>query len=197
MSYHIYTTKGIILRERALKEADKSVKILTRDLGVINAIAIGARKGSSKRSPALTELSIGKFSLVRGKKDWRLTNAELNINVYAKLKGDKKLLHSVVQPLSLVEKLVQGEEKNKHLYEILEESIIFAIDNKLTEEEIKYFEIFTVARLLGELGYLNKEDVEVVFTKEPITNSLLQSTAKLKNQLLLAINKGIRASGLV
>jgi len=197
MSYHIYTTKGIILRERALKEADKSVKILTKNLGVVNAIATGARKGSSKRSSALTELSLGKFSLVRGKKDWRLTNAELDINVYATLKNNKKLLHSIVQPLSLVEKLVQGEEKNKSLYEILEESIEFAISNKLTEEEIKYFEIFTVAKLLGELGYLNKEDAGAIFTREKITKELLQTVAKSKTQLIRAINKGIRASGLV
>jgi DNA repair protein RecO len=196
MSYHIYTTRGIILKERALKEADKSVKILTRDLGVINAIAIGARKGSSKRSPALTELSLGKFSLVRGKKDWRLTNAELNINVYAKLKENKKLLHSIVQPLLLLEKLVQGEEKNKHIYDILEESVIFGIENKLTDEEIKYFEIFTVAKLLGELGYLNKVDAETVF-KAPLSTDILEDISKSKTQLLKAINKGIRASGLV
>jgi DNA repair protein RecO len=196
MSYHIYTTKGIILKERALKEADKSVKILTRDLGVINAIAIGARKGSSKRSPALTELSLGKFSLVRGKKDWRLTNAELYINVYAKLKANKKLLHSIVQPLLLLEKLVQGEEKNKHIYDILEESVIFGIENKLTDEEIKYFEIFTVAKLLGELGYLNKVDAEIVF-KAPLSTDILEDISKSKTQLLKAINKGIRASGLV
>jgi DNA repair protein RecO len=197
MSYHIYTTKGLILKERPLKEADKSIKILTRDLGLINAIAIGARKGSSKRSPALTELSLGKFSLVRGKKDWRVTNAELNINIYAHLKNNKKLLHALVRPISLVEKLVQGEEKNKNLYDILENTIDFIIENILTEEEIKNIEIYTVAKLLVELGYLDKNNSLEIDRKEKLTKEHLDSLNKDKVKVVRAINKGIRASGLV
>lgn len=197
MSYHIYTTKGIVLKDRALKEADKSVKILTRDFGLINAIAVGARKGSSKRSPALTELSLGKFSLVRGKKDWRLTNAELELNVYSSFKNNKKILHAIAKPLSLVEKLVQGEEKNKHPFDIFDESISFANNTNLNSDEIKNFEIFTVAKLLGELGYLNKEDAAYVFIKEPLSKKTLSDIAPSRQQLIRLINKGIGASGLV
>jgi DNA repair protein RecO len=196
MSYHIYTTKGIILSERALKEADKSVKILTKDLGLINAMAIGARRGSSKRSPALTELSLGKFSLVRGKKDWRVTNAELDVNIYSRLKKNKNLLHSIVRPLSLVEKLVQGEEKNKKLFDIIDTSIRFAAENELTPDETKRFEIFTVAKVLGELGYLNKENMDDLLDSDKLT---LENLKKIKStgNLVRLINKGIRASGLV
>ncbi len=196
MSYHIYTTKGIILRERVLKEADKSVKILTKDLGLINAMAIGARRGSSKRSPALTELSLGKFSLVRGKKDWRVTNAELDVNIYSRLKKNKNLLHAIVRPLSLVEKLVQGEEKNKNLFDIIDTSIRFAAENELTHDEIKRFEIFTVAKVLGELGYLNKENMDDLLDTDRLT---LENLKKIKStgNLVRLINKGIRASGLV
>ena len=196
MSYHIYTTKGIILKERVLKEADKSVKILTKDLGLINAMAIGARKGSSKRSPALTELSVGKFSLVRGKKDWRVTNAELDVNIYSRLKKNKSLLHAMVRPLSLVEKLVQGEEKNKRLYDILEDSIIFAAENDMNTDEIKKFEIFTVAKILGELGYLNNESLNEILDSEILTLDNLKNI-KSSGPLIKMINSGIRASGLV
>jgi len=197
MSYHIYTTKGIILSEKASKEADKYVTIFTRDLGSLRAIAVGARKGSSKRSSALTELSFGKFSLIHGKKDWRLTSATLETNIYSEFKSNKKLLVSVAQILSLVEKLVQGEEKNKKLFDIVEGSLKFALENKPSSEEIKSFESLTVAKVLAELGYLGKDDIAKVYLTEEISKELLEKEKTEHRKIITAINRGIRESGLI
>lgn len=197
MSYHIYTTKGVILSEKPMKEADKSVIIFTRDLGSIRAIAIGARKGSSKRSPALTELSFGRFSLVHGKKDWRVTSATLETNIYSEFKKNKKLLVSFAQILSLIDKLVQGEEKNKKLFDIFETSLKFALDNKLSPDEIKSFESLTVAKILAELGYLGKDDIAKEYLHEDISKELIEKEKIEHRKVITAINRGIRESGLI
>ncbi len=197
MSYHIYTTKGIILNEKPMKEADKAVTIFTRDLGSIRAIATGARKGSSKRSSALTELSFGKFSLVRGKKDWRLTSATLETSIYSEFKENKKLLISFAQILSLIDKLVQGEEKNKKLFDIFEDSLKFALTNKLSGEEIKSFESLTVAKILTELGYLGKDDIAKEYLNEKISKELIDKEKLDHRKIVIAINRGIRESGLI
>jgi DNA repair protein RecO len=197
MSYHIYTTKGIILSEKPMKEADKAVFIFTRELGSIRALAIGARKGSSKRSPALTELSFGKFSLVRGKKDWRVTSATLEVNIYSEFKKNKKLLVSLAQILSLIDKLVQGEEKNKKLFDIFEDSLKFALENKLSLEEIKSFESITVAKILAELGYLGKDDIAKEYLNKDISKELLENEKREHRKIIVAINRGIRESGLI
>ena len=68
MSYHIYTTPGIVLRHRPLREADRVYIILTRDLGLIRASAIGVRKETSKLRGALEPLSLSMTSWVTMKK---------------------------------------------------------------------------------------------------------------------------------
>ncbi|MDQ3089974.1 MAG: DNA repair protein RecO [bacterium] len=196
MSYHVYTAKGIILRERPLKEADLSLKILTRELGLITAIATGLRKGNSKRRPPLTELSLSDVSLVRGKRDWRVTSASLEINAYNALKNNRKILLSVARALFLVENLVQGEEKHPELFNTLYEFITFGFTENLSGLE-EIFESILVARILSKLGYLSeKEFPEIIFNDE-VTKELFEKNITLNKSLILAINKGIRESGLI
>lgn len=67
MSYHIYTTRGIILSAKPFQEADRVYKILTRDFGLIYATATGVRRAESKLRGSLEPLRISSVSLVRGK----------------------------------------------------------------------------------------------------------------------------------
>lgn len=144
MSYHIYTTQGIILSERAHKEADRIYSILTRDFGLVRAVALGVRKESSKLRGALEPFSISTVSLVRGKEFWRLTSAQ----VMKKM----KVIPEIARPLDLLEKLVQGEAAHPELFDVVEEFV----SRECREDE---FEIKFVAQILFELGYLKKEDL--------------------------------------
>ena len=107
MSYHIYNTKGIILSEKSLREADRVYSILTRDLGLIRATALGVRKESSKLRGNLEPVGLTTVSLVRGKEYWRVTSAE----VVRRFKKTKPLVLLEQLPLS---KRFEGAHQDDH-----------------------------------------------------------------------------------
>lgn len=147
MSYHIYTTRGIVLTERPMREADRIYTIMTRDLGLVRAAALGVRKETSKLRGGLEPFVLSKVSLVRGKEYWRLTSAELI----------KKISPSsfIARPLALLEKLVQGEASHPELFDAVEQSL------KSPKPDDEMFEIRLVSQILFHLGYLKKTDLDL------------------------------------
>lgn len=171
MSYHIYTTKGIILSEKPTREADRIYTIMTRDLGLVRAMAIGVRKESSKLRGNIEPFSLASVSFVKGKNYWRLTSAEF-------IKSIPSML-AIARPLVLLEKLVQGEVPHPELFDAIEKTILFSKDHD------EMFEIHLVSQILFHLGYLKKTDLDLDLT-----------TQTGKKQLVKAINDGIQASHL-
>lgn len=145
MSYHIYTTKGLILSVWPHKEADRIYSILTRDFGLVRAVALGVRKEASKLRGSLEPYSISTISFVKGREFWRITSAQTIEKIYPK--------PEVARPLVLIERLVQGESAHPELFDV--------IDKYLTSKETmdEEFETKLVAQILFELGYLKKEDL--------------------------------------
>ncbi|MEK7135291.1 MAG: recombination protein O N-terminal domain-containing protein [Patescibacteria group bacterium] len=141
MSYHIYTTRGLILSERPLREADRVYSILTRDLGLIRATALGVRKESSKLRGLLEPITLASVSLVRGKEYWRITSVELIERVVAK--------PEILRPLALLDKLVQGEAHHAELFDAVQIGL-----RQGSEEQF-------VAQILFHLGYLREEDLNL------------------------------------
>lgn len=147
MSYSIYTTKGLVISQRALREADRVYSILTKDFGLIRATATGVRKGHSKLRGLIEPVSLSSVSLVRGKEYWRITSAEL----IEKIPTTEELL----KPLALLEKLVQGEAPSPELFETIEKMI------QSEEPRDEMFEIQFVAEILFHLGYLKESDLKL------------------------------------
>lgn len=146
MSYHIYTTRGIMLSERPVREADRIYNILTRDFGLVRATALGARKISSKLRGHLEPFSLSDISLVRGKEHWRVTSAQLIKSLPA--------LHSFARPLKLMEQLMRGEQAHLELFDTVESAA-------LSSEEGELFEISLVSQILHHLGYLKESDLNL------------------------------------
>ena len=170
MSYHIYTTKGLVLSERPLREADRVYSILTRDLGLVRATALGVRKEASKLRGALEPITFVRVSLVRGKEYWRITSADS----IKKIEPDPEIL----RPLALLEKLVQGEARHPELFDVVESEIIrFKIQDLGFKNED--WEVGLVSKILYHLGYLKEAD--------PVSD---------KRELIKAINEGIEVSHL-
>ncbi|MEK7186909.1 MAG: recombination protein O N-terminal domain-containing protein [Patescibacteria group bacterium] len=145
MSYHIYTTPGIILSHWPLREADRIYAILTRDFGLVRASASGVRKESSKLRGALEPLSLSSISLVRGKEHWRITSAVL----------ESKIPSVFAAPFSLLEKLVTGESPNPKLFD----SVNALIRSAQLPDDM--FEPRLVSKILFHLGYLREEDLSL------------------------------------
>ncbi len=145
MSYHIYTTEGLVLAERPIREVDRIYTIMTRDLGLIRATAIGVRKEASKLRGNIEPYSLSTVSFVKGREYWRLTSAELIQRISS--------APEVARPLALLEKLIQGESAHPELFDTVEEAILS------TEPHNEIFEAKIVSKILFHLGYLKKSDM--------------------------------------
>ncbi len=142
-----------------MREVDRLYSILTRDFGLIRASATGVRKEESKLRGVLEPVTLAEVSLVRGKEFWRITSAQTIKKV--------AVTPEIARPLSLLEKLVQGEVAHPELFDVV-------------EQHLEGGEIALVAQILLHLGYLKPEDINLP-----------------EKELIGAINKGFQASHLI
>lgn len=147
MAYHIYTTRGLVLSLRPRREADRIYSILTRDLGLIQASAIGVRKEASKLRGHLEPFTLSIVSLVRGKEYWRVTSAGYVQSISSSL--------FTARPLALLEKLIQGEAPNVELFNAVEEALV------TNKSHSAMSEMHLVSQILFHLGYLKKSDLNL------------------------------------
>ena len=136
-----------MLSEKAIGEADRIYTVLTRDLGKLEARAIGVRKSTSKLRGSIEPFSLSAVSFVKGKNYWRLTSAEPIQRIPALL--------GIARPFSLIEKLIQGEEPHPELFDVIEQ---FALSPQPNDQ---MFEIRLVSQILFHLGYLKKLDLDL------------------------------------
>lgn len=196
MSYHIYNTRGIVLAEKPAREADRIYTIFTRDLGLLRASATGVRKNLSKLRGHIEPFSIVDVSLVRGREYWRLTSAELATDLKTLLVEDPELFLAFAKNLSLLEKLVAGEEKHAKLFDDLISLIKFAVRRRPITKDLESLEILIALKILFHLGYLSGEDLpNKVLGSEPDDEVLTMVLAQ-KKSLIKAINHGIDSSQL-
>lgn len=196
MSYNIYTTRAIILSDRPIREADRLYNILTRDLGLIRARALGSRKEGSKLKASLEPISISVVSLVKGQTYWRLTSAFLEKNLISVQRQKKSIALSISRAVSLLERLVQGEEKNSDLFDALEEVFLFAESEKVKPSDAVSIEILLVVKILFYLGYLGEGDLPQNILKENVSEQVLEKVANNKKDIIEVINSSIRSANL-
>lgn len=197
MSYHIYTTRGIVLGERPAREADRVYTIFTKDLGLVRASATGVRKDLSKLRGHLEPFSLATVSLVRGREYWRLTSAELVYNLETRLSGTPELFLAFAKNLSLLEKLVAGEEKHTELFEdVAAVAELIIVEGNISVIDPESVEILLAARILFNLGYLSAEEAFGPLLEGKLTAETLKAVSESKKSLIKAINQGIQSSQL-
>lgn len=116
----IHRTHGIVLRTRKLRESSKIIVFFTRDYGKISAVAKGSRKPKSKFGSSLEIFT--RSAIIFYKKENRdlhtLSHSEI-LSPYKGLKQDVVKVAYASVAGEMVERLVPGEEANKHLYMLL------------------------------------------------------------------------------
>ncbi|KND46736.1 MAG: hypothetical protein AB201_02770 [Parcubacteria bacterium C7867-006] len=194
MSYHIYTTEGIILKRTSFGEANLILYILTFDLGLIIASARSARLAVSKLRPALQEYTNVTLSCVKGKGGWKVTNVVALQNFYFDHPEytHKTLAHIV----SLLIKMMPGEASNPDVFKIIKEA--FTHIKNLKEESVDNFEILVVLRVLFELGYVDKSSVSEKYIDAELNfdDEFLSGISTDKIKLVSVINNSLKASQL-
>lgn len=194
MSYHIYTTDGIILKHTTFGEANILLYILTADLGLIMASAQAARLSSSKLRSALQEYTFVSVSCIKGKNGWKITNVIEKENFFFDY---PTYSHRVLSQIAFVLlKMIQGESPHKEIFQTIKSDCDFL--KSLSEKDVSNFEILAVLRILYQLGYVEKSQNINAFLEdtEEWNESILDKVSQNKKEAIFIINKGLKESHL-
>lgn len=194
MSYHIYTTDGIILKRATFGEANSLLYILTSELGLIIASAQAARLFNSKLRPALQEYSMVSVSCIKGKNGWKVTNVIEKENFF--FDYPPYCHRTLSQIVAVLLKMIPGELPHKEIFNTVKTGFEFL--KTVQEKDVSNFEIVTVLRILKQLGYVgNHKDLEVFLKNSTEWNTeILDLISEKKKNVIPIINKALRESHL-
>src|ERR1035437_6768291 len=179
-----YTTRGLIVSASAYREADKILSIYTEDFGLVSAVAAGVRRSASKLRYHTQDFSVRQFSLVSGRDIWRLVGAEEISGVISLDPTDSSDAPAVyARVLSLIRRLVRGEEKNEQVFLTLfslYKMLGSAISAKIARIDLSVLETLAVFRILHSLGYIKFDaTTEPLILPEEIDRALIASAKPL------------------
>ncbi len=160
-------------------ESDKYFYLFTRDLGVVIATAKSVRKPESKLSASLDDFSFGEFSLIKGKREWKITNARDSHNLYRLFSKEKEKRATVIRILHLIKRLVVGEEMHEALFVSVSGGLSFLKKTHLTKEELLAFQCVAILRILHLLGYGNEREIYESFVSTSAWSTSLLTDALL------------------
>lgn len=195
--HHTYHTEGFVIKSSNVGEANKYFYIFTKDFGMVGAAAQGVRLIKSKLRYSLQDYSYSKISLVRGKHSWRIVGAVKEKNARESLKENPDKFQTFARALSLLERLVRGEEKNEELFNHLIAACEFLEKEDLSSEFLKNYEYILVMRILRSLGYLaESKDFNEFVTSPYWTKELVSKISAVSRDVLFQINRSLKETQL-
>ena len=192
--HRVFVTPGFVLSKRGVGESNTSVSLLTRELGLVRASARSARKEISKLRFGLEPLSTGRYSLVRGRLEWKLIGVEqvsrASIAATAKLRGQEGRISK------LVLRLMPGEEPVPEFYDTVVGGL-YSLSQIEKSEDAEAAECVLVLRIVEQLGYVSISPQLAPFLEGDLSEPTLTHQAKALRPLLIrTINESLQATGL-
>lgn len=194
MSYHLYQTRGFILRSAGIGEANKVFFIFTEHLGLVAVSAQSVRKVTSKLRYSLRDFSFVRLSLIRGKTAWRLTDAEELASFSLENEMEKMKVFACI--LSLVIRLIHGEEEDAELFSVLLDALLFLKKEEPSLDDMKRAETLMVLKILSSLGYVGENGDLSRFISAPLSKSLLNIFEPHRRDALIEVNRALEESQL-
>ncbi len=192
--HKLFVSEGIVLGKRSLGEANVLLAILTRDLGLIKAVARSARREQSKLRYSIEPLSRGTYSFIRGKHEWKLTGAERVVCEPHTTQTSLETRRAMGRAARLLLRLIHGEEHSEALYDTVAEGMHVLLK---VPEQTQHIETVLVLRILSHLGYLPQTpELQPFIERDFFAIELAEEVAASKALLLKAINDSLSATGL-
>lgn len=141
--------EAVVLQHGDFGEADRLLRLYTRECGKLRAIAKGARKIVSRKAGHLEPFTRVRLQLARGRDLYIVTQAE-TIDAYPALREDLTLTGYAAYVLELLDRFVPDEEISlPSLYRLLTETM-----TRLAKESIPWLTVRSYEmRLLDLLGF--------------------------------------------
>jgi len=190
MHYHLHTTDGIIIARREVGEASWWCRLLTREYGLVGVRSQGTRELSSKLRPHVQLFTRGSFTLVYGKRGWRLTHAQRYANLATENPDAAQAFGRVA---SLIKILIAGEERNVHLYDVVENAFTYACRHDLSVRDLGALERLVVLRVLYHLGYVGESAMADAYHRDThVTQTHIEETHPLRRDMIRLINASLK-----
>ena len=187
-------TKGVVVQRRSAGEGSLRVQLYTEELGLVVAVATSAREERSKLRAHLIVGTIGTYSVVKGKNDWRLTGAVGARSTYFESETLAQRAASA-RVVSLVRQFVHGEGKDEKLFSALWE-FMHAVPS-LADDDVRIAEYVAVLRILAALGYVGESSGMHELLGAEYSAAVLVAARDRRRDLVRVINDGIDATGML
>jgi DNA repair protein RecO (recombination protein O) len=139
----LYRTQGYILRKNDLREADQIFAIYTKDFGKIDVLGRAIRKITSKLKSGIDIFYSSEIEFIQGKIYKILTDAVI-IDKFDNIRNDLDKMKSVKQITDFLINLTEGQEKDKEIWNLLEE-----VFSNLNKNIIYYYFAWNLASVMG------------------------------------------------
>lgn len=158
-----YKTLGIVLAAKKWRENDLFFSIYTKENGLVEAIAVGAKKIKSKLNGHLSLSGIVEIVYVKGKAFYKLTHATIVDRWPLNTIEDFSYFSAISEVLL---KTVEREHPNKQIWQaIIWSAEKIFINNEQLEKKKFIFNLLLI-KILDEAGYKLKTDSCVICEKE-------------------------------
>lgn len=158
----MYKTHGVVLKKKKWRGDDLFFLIFTEDFGLIEAVAVGARKIKSKLNGHLSLPGIVELIFVRGRNFYKVTHA-YSVENWA-LNDEQDLCHLSAFSEVMIAAMAR-EVPNKTLWEALIWSLRGALRERSAGEKRFVVNLFLL-KLLTEAGYKIKTESCAVCGRE-------------------------------
>ncbi len=189
--HKIQVTRALVLRKRGVGEANTQVTLLTEELGLLHASARSARSEVSKLRYGLEMLTEARYSLLRGRNEWKLVGVE----AVERLEAETARAHQQAKVARLLLRLVHGEEKSSELYTLVREGLRI-LGSASSDEDAEALECILVLQLLTSLGYVPQTPHSTWFVTNGYTPESIERAKQERRTLVRVINESLSASGL-
>lgn len=143
-----FTTDGLVIRERSIGETDRLITVLTRDRGVINAFAAGAKAVKSRKGAATGMLAYSSFSIVKKKDTYKIYEAAVQ-RIFFEAGMDISLLSLAQYFCELCGAVVPAETESEEFLRLILNSLHFLLSGERSPELIKAITELRLASLSG------------------------------------------------
>ncbi len=142
-------TRGIVIKEVGVGEADKIITIFSRNRGRISALAKGGKRPKSKLSAGSQLMSYGEYVLFSGKEMYTVNSCEV-LEPFYEIRNDMIRLTYAAHFLDIIMEIIQENQPSPKLLQLLLNSLFMLTrKDKMPELISRIFEL----RSLTITGY--------------------------------------------
>lgn len=171
-----FIDSGIIINQIKFGEADKFIKIISQKHGLIETIAKGARRSTSRKSPHLDSLNLIKFQVGRSKNIGHLIQVEI-INSFPNIKANLKLTRTCFYLLEILNQVIAPNQPDPSLFLSLKNYLTALDQNQITNQRqlTTKFQVYLIKHL-GFKEPRNTSPKTLISYFESLTSRKIKST---------------------